>query len=121
MLGADFRAGGAEFAHLCAASPIPVSSGKTTRHRLNPSGDRDANRTLHMIAVVRLRYRDRTCVYVARRTAEGMPKKDITRCLKRDNAWEVYCTLRADLKDRPRSARSGRRGSGRCRSGATSR
>jgi hypothetical protein len=65
------------FAHLCAADPIPASSGKTTRHRLNPFGDRDANRTLHMIAVFRIRYCDRTRAYTARRTAEGLSKKDV--------------------------------------------
>jgi transposase len=46
----------AAFAALCAASPIPASSGKTNRHRLNPAGDRDANRALYMITLVRLRY-----------------------------------------------------------------
>jgi transposase len=46
----------ASFAALCAASPIPASSGKTNRHRLNPAGDRDANRALYMITLVRLRY-----------------------------------------------------------------
>jgi transposase len=48
--------GEATFAALCGASPIPASFGRTTRHRLNYGGDRDANRTLHMIAVCRLRY-----------------------------------------------------------------
>src|SRR4051794_27238118 len=50
----------AAFAALCAASPIPVSSGRTDRHRLNYGGDRDANRALHMIAVCRLRHCERT-------------------------------------------------------------
>ena len=44
----------AAFAHLCGAAPVPASSGKTTRHRLNWGGDRQANSALHMIAVVRL-------------------------------------------------------------------
>jgi transposase len=61
------------FAALCAASPIPASSGRTTRHRLNYGGDRDANRTLHMIAVCRLRYCARTQAYAARRTKEARP------------------------------------------------
>ena len=87
------------FAHLCAAAPIPASSGKTTRHRLNPFGDRAANRALHMITVVRLRYCERTRAYVARRSVEGVSKKDIMRCLKRYVAREVYYALRADLKD----------------------
>jgi hypothetical protein len=42
------------FAMLCGASPIPASSGKTTRHRLNYDGDRQANRAIHLIAVCRL-------------------------------------------------------------------
>lgn len=78
------------FAHLCAAAPIPASSGRTNRHRLNRGGDRQANNALHMIALVRMRYDQRTRDYVARRTTEGMSKKDILRCLKRFIAREVY-------------------------------
>lgn len=80
----------ASFAHLCAAAPVPASSGRTNRHRLNRGGDRRANHALHMIALVRMRYDKRTQEYVARRTAEGMSKKDILRCLKRFIAREVY-------------------------------
>ncbi|MDP9613716.1 transposase [Streptomyces demainii] len=80
----------ASFAHLCGASPIPASSGRTNRHNLNRGGDRQANRALHTIALVRMRYDARTRLYVARRTADGMPKKDIFRCLKRFIAREVY-------------------------------
>jgi transposase len=87
----------AAFAHLCGVDPIPASSGKTTRHRLNHGGDRDANSALHMIAIVRLRYCERTKAYAARRTAEGRSKREIIRCLKRYLAREVYRTLRADL------------------------
>jgi transposase len=67
----------ATFAALCGASPIPASSGKTNRYRLNRGGDRAANRTLHMIAVVRIRWCPATRAYVQRRTAQGMSKKDI--------------------------------------------
>ncbi|MEU9397050.1 IS110 family transposase [Streptomyces sp. NPDC048324] len=80
----------ASFAHLCAAAPIPASSGRTNRHRLNRGGDRQANNALHTIALVRMRYDERTKGYVARRVAEGMSKKDILRCLKRFIAREVY-------------------------------
>ncbi|MGW7003142.1 IS110 family transposase [Streptomyces sp. NPDC054933] len=80
----------ASFAHLCAAAPIQASSGRTNRHRLNRGGDRRANHALHMIALVRMRYDQRTQNYVARRTTEGMSKKDILRCLKRFIAREVY-------------------------------
>lgn len=89
----------AAFAHLCGVDPIPASSGKTTRHRLNPGGDRDANSALHMIAVVRLRYCERTQKYATRRIAEGRSNREILRCLKRYIAREVYRTLRADLAD----------------------
>ncbi|MCA1680851.1 MAG: IS110 family transposase [Actinobacteria bacterium] len=87
----------ASFAALCGASPIPVSTGRTDRHRLNYGGDRDANRALHMIAVCRLRYCERTRAYAKRRTEEGKTKKEIIRCLKRYIAREVYHALQADL------------------------
>jgi transposase len=85
------------FAALCGASPIPVSTGRTDRHRLNHGGDRDANRALHMIAVCRLRYCQRTRAYAERRTAEGKTKTEIIRCLKRYIAREIYHALVADL------------------------
>ena len=91
----------ASFAALCAASPIPVSSGRTDRHRLNYGGDRDANRALHMIAVCRLRYCERTRAYAERRTAEGKTKTEIIRCLKRYIARELYHALVSDLLGAP--------------------
>lgn len=83
----------AAFAALCGASPIPASSGKTHRHRLNRGGDRDANRALHTIALVRMSHDARTRVYVERRTAEGKTAKEIIRCLKRAIAREVWHLL----------------------------
>jgi transposase len=93
----DRLRGEAAFAALCGASPVPASSGKTTRHRLNSGGDRQANRALHLIAVCRLRYCHRTRTYAQRRTAEGKTKSEIMRCLKRYIARETYNTLLADL------------------------
>ena len=87
----------AAFAHLCAAAPIPVSSGRTDRHRLNSAGNRAANRALHMIVIVRLRYCEQTKAYMERRTTEGRTKNEVIRCLKRYVAREIYRTLRADL------------------------
>ncbi len=40
--------------------------------------------------LVRMKYDQRTRDYVARRTAEGLAKKDIIRCLKRFVAREIY-------------------------------
>ena len=87
----------AAFANLCGAAPIPASSGKITRHRLNRGGDRQANLALYWIAIGRMSWDQRTKDYVAKRTAEGKSKKEIVRCLKRYVAREVFRALR----DRP--------------------
>jgi transposase len=80
----------AAWAHLCAAAPIPASSGKVTRHRLNPGGNREANHALWRIVITRMSSHAPTHAYVERRTAEGLSKKEIIRCLKRYVAREVY-------------------------------
>jgi transposase len=72
----------AAFAMLCGAAPLPASSGKTQRHRLNRGGDR-------------------TRAYVARRTTDGLSKLEIIRCLKRYLAREVFALLRADQRPIP--------------------
>src|ERR1035438_7432434 len=79
----------AAWAHLCAAAPIPSSSGQTVRHRLNPAGDRQANHALWRIAITRMSSHPPTRAYVERRTAEGLSKKEIMRCLQRYVAREV--------------------------------
>jgi transposase len=89
----------AAFANLCGAAPIEASSGKVVRHRLNPHGNREANRALYMVALNRMRRELRTQDYVARRTAEGKSKREIIRCLKRYIAREVYQTLTRLTKD----------------------
>jgi hypothetical protein len=73
----------AAWAHLCGAAPIPASSGKVTRHRLNPGGDRQANHALWRIVFTRLGSDPATRAYAERRTAEGKSKAEIIRCLKR--------------------------------------
>ncbi len=83
----------ASFASLCGVSPVEASSGKVVRHRLNRGGNRDANRALHSICVVRMGRDRRTQAYVARRTAEGKSKREIMRCLKRYVAREIYRVL----------------------------
>lgn len=80
----------ASFAALCGVSPIPASSGKTVRHRLNRGGDRHANSALHIIAIGRLRTDPKTKAYVAKRLAEGRSKLDAIRALKRYIAREVF-------------------------------
>jgi transposase len=78
------------FAALCGASPVQASSGNTHRHRLNRGGDRQANSALWRIVLVRMKTHPPTRAYVTRRTAEGLAKRDIMRCLKRYVAREVY-------------------------------
>src|SRR6266705_4580908 len=84
----------AAWAHLCAAAPISASSGKVTRYRLNPGGDRQANPALWRIVITRMSSHPPTRAYVERRTTEGLPEKEIIRCLKRYAAREVYPHLR---------------------------
>ena len=83
----------AAFAKLCGVCPMPASSGKTNRHRLNRGGDRRANNALFTIVLNRMQRDPITRAYVARRTAEGMSKKEIMRCLKRYVAREIYNVL----------------------------
>ena len=84
----------AAWAHLCATAPIPASSGKTVRHRLNPGGDRQANHALWRIVITRMSSHPPTRAYVDRRSKEGLSKTEIIRCLKRYVAREVYPHLR---------------------------
>jgi len=80
----------AALAALCGTSPLQASSGKVQPHRLNRGGDRQANNALWTIAMVRMRSDARTRQYVARRTSEGLSKKEIYRCLKRYIVRELY-------------------------------
>ena len=95
----------AAFASLCGVSPIPASSGKTNRHRLNRGGDRQANAALYRIVVVRLRHDRRTNAYMQRRTGEGMSKAEVIRCLKRYVAREVFSALQSSTVEIARAAR----------------
>jgi transposase len=80
----------AAFAKLCGACPLPASSGKTNRHRLNRGGNRQANAALHRTVVTRMRCHQPTIDYVRRRTSEGKTKAEVMRCLKRYVAREIF-------------------------------
>jgi transposase len=97
----------AAFAHLCGVAPIPASSGKTIRHRLNRGGDRGANNALYTVVLSRMRCDPRTRAYFDRRTAEGLSKNDIIRCLKRYLARELYQALLTPTRPRRPSSLSG--------------
>jgi transposase len=84
----------AAFAKLCGVAPQPASSGRTSgRHRLSRGGDRAANSALYIVTIVRMRHHQPTRDYVERRTAEGLSKREIIRCLKRYIAREIYNNL----------------------------
>jgi transposase len=89
----------AAFAALAGTNPIPASSGQVIRYRLNRGGDRQLNRALHTILLVRLRIDPDTRAYVARRTAEGKSRRDVKRCLRRVIARQLFRLL--ERYDRP--------------------
>jgi transposase len=101
----------AAFASFAGVSPIPASSGLTNRHRINRSGDRQLNRALRSITLIRMRLDPATKTYVARRIAEGRTSRDAQRCLKRAISRQLFKILeRSDrssgtnLEDLPQEA-----------------
>jgi transposase len=78
---------------LSGTAPVPVSSGRTNRPRLNRLGDRQLNRAQHIIAVTRMRNHPSTLAYIQRRRAEGKTGKEIRRCIKRYLARHLYRAL----------------------------
>ncbi len=80
----------AALAKLCGVCPIPASSDKTRRHRLNRGGNRQANAALYRVVITRMRGHQPTLDYVKRRTAEGKSKAEIIRCLKRYVIREIF-------------------------------
>lgn len=82
----------AAFAALAGASPVPASSGRIVRHRLNRGGDRQLNRVLHTIAVTRVRHDPRTQDYIRRRS--DLTGRECRRMLKRYIAREMFKILR---------------------------
>ncbi len=92
------------FAALCGVNPQQASSGKTTRHRLNRGGDRQANAALYRITLSRLRWDTRTRDYLARRITEGKTRREAIRCLKRYIAREVYQIITSPPETQPSAA-----------------
>lgn len=80
----------AAWAHLCGVAPLPASSGKTVRHRLNRGGNRQANSAIYHIMLTRMMYHEPTKAYMARRIGEGKTKGEVARLLRRYIAREIY-------------------------------
>lgn len=85
----------AAFARLAGVAPIPASSGKVQRHRLDRGGDRRLNRALHTIVLCRRRVDAETKAYIARRVSEGKSEREAVRCLKRYLARSLFRQLEA--------------------------
>ena len=93
IAGAGRFASDAKLARAAGVAPIPVSSGKTNRHRLDRGGNRQINATIHRIAVTRLRCHPETQDYIARKRAEGKSTKEAIRCLKRHLTRRIWHLL----------------------------
>ena len=91
----------AAFAALAGVNPIPASSGNTTRHRLNRSGDRRLNSAIHTIATTKMTWDKQTQDYAQRRLAQGKTKREVRRVLKRYIARNIYRTLNASSAQKP--------------------
>jgi transposase len=86
----------AAFAALAGTSPVDASSGRQRRHRVNRGGDRQLNRTLHVIALARVRHHHETAAYHERLPASAKTTREARRCVKRALARHFYRRLRAN-------------------------
>jgi transposase len=87
----------AKLARTAASAPIPASSGRTHRHRLDRGGNRQLNCALHRLAVSKGRLDPETAAYLARKQAEGKTRREALRCLKRHLARRIWKLLQPPL------------------------
>ncbi len=80
----------AAFARCNGTAPLPASSGKTVRHRLNRGGDRQVNKAIHTIAIIRAKHQPETRAYLDRRISEGKTKREALRALKRHISRDLF-------------------------------
>ena len=84
----------AQLARLAGCAPIPVSSGRTDRYRLDRGGNRQLNHAFHMLALTRINHDPQTARYMAKQRATGKTNPEAIRCLKRHLVRRVYHLLR---------------------------
>jgi transposase len=94
IAGIDRFTSDAQLARLAACAPIPASSGRSDRHRLDPGGNRRLNSAFYMLAIIRIAHDPRTAVYLQKQRANGKTKREAIRNLKRHLARRVYHLLR---------------------------
>ncbi|MEO8968423.1 MAG: transposase [Solirubrobacteraceae bacterium] len=94
IAGIDRFTSAAQLARISGCAPIPVSSGRTDRHRLDPGGNRQLNHAFHMLAMTKILHDSRTAVYIAKQRSNGKTNKKAIRNLKRRLVPRVYHLLR---------------------------
>jgi transposase len=94
IAGIDRFTSDAQLARLAGCAPIPVSSGRSDRYRLDPGGNRRLNSAFYMLAIIRISQDPRTALYFAKQRANGKTKREAIRCLKRHLVRRVFQLLR---------------------------
>src|SRR4051794_27826835 len=108
VAGVERFATDAKLARTAASAPIPASSGRTDRHRLDRGGNRQLNCALHRLAVSKARLDPDTAAYLARKQAEGKSRREALRCLKRHLARRVFKLLQPSAPSAPSTPVAGR-------------
>ena len=94
IAGIDRFTSDAQLARMSGCAPIPVSSGRSDRYRLDPGGNRRLNSAFYMLAIIRISHDPRTAVYLQKQRANGKTKREAIRSLKRHLVRRVYQLLR---------------------------
>ncbi|MEO8967392.1 MAG: IS110 family transposase [Solirubrobacteraceae bacterium] len=94
IAGIDRFTSDAQLARISGCAPIPVSSGRTDRHRLDPGGNRQLNHAIHMLALTKIMRDPQTAAYLAKQRRNGKTNKEAIRSLKRHLVRRVYHLLR---------------------------
>jgi transposase len=84
------------FASWNGTAPIDASSGDQVRHRLSRLGNRQINRTLHIMATVQLRNPTEGRAYFDRKKATGKTSMEAMRALKRRLSDVIYRQMISD-------------------------
>jgi transposase len=94
IAGIDRFTSDAQLARVSGCAPIPVSSGRTDRHRLDPGGNRQLNHAFHMLALTKIMRDPQTAAYLANQRRNGKTNREAIRSLKRHLVRRVYHLLR---------------------------
>ncbi|MGZ4523440.1 MAG: IS110 family RNA-guided transposase [Mycobacteriaceae bacterium] len=95
IAGVDRFSTDAQLARLAGCAPVPVSSGRTDRYRLDRGGNRQLNHAIHMLALSRIRHDTQTAIYIAKQRQRGKTQREAIRCLKRHLVRRIYTLLRS--------------------------